>query len=64
MNDYQLETVAILAKLMRKVHLYNVPLLGKVPAVPLTEISKMLEQFTTTKTKDTKSIQEQEGSHE
>lgn len=50
MNDNQLETVAILASLIQKARLYDVPIQGKVLAVPVDEIAKVLEQFTTIQT--------------
>lgn len=50
MNDNQLETVTILAGLINKAHLYDVPLKGKVLAVPVKDITETLERFTTAQT--------------
>lgn len=60
MNDNQYETVAILAKLIRKAHLYNAGQLGSVLAVPVADISEVLEKFVTTQTIPTPPKQEVE----
>lgn len=44
-----MEAIEILARLMRKIRLYDTPL-GKVPAVPLEELSKELEKLASTQT--------------
>lgn len=54
MNDDQYETVAILAKLIRKAKVYSAGQIGHVMAVPVNEIAEVLEQFTSTQTADRK----------
>lgn len=49
MNDNQLETVTILAGLIRKAHSYDTPF-GKQLAVPISTIAEVLEKFTSEQT--------------
>ena len=50
MSDQQLEIVAVFAKLIRKAKRYNSSLVGAEFAVPVTEISSVLEQYVTEQT--------------
>lgn len=49
MNDDQLETVTILAGLIRKAHGYDTPF-GRQLAVPVSTIAEVLEKFTSKQT--------------
>lgn len=50
MKDDQLETVTILAKLIRRGRVYQSGIGQSTVAVPITEIAQVLEQFTSTQT--------------
>jgi hypothetical protein len=60
MNDNQLDTVIILSKLLQKALVFNGPFNTSTLAVPITEISKMLEQFVTEQAIPNRQITEEE----